>query len=388
MDLSLSDILNHLGEQRQDHYHSVAPPIFTTVNFTFPSVEDMREKLKAEYAHPFYTRGHNPTVETFNQKMAALEGTEAALSFGSGSAAVAAAVMANVGQGDHIVCVRDPYSWTNKLLNIMLPRFGVTATMVEGTPESYQAAIQPNTKLLFIESPNSFTFELQDIPGIVAVARQHGLLTVCDNSYCTPLNQQPARMGVDIVVHSATKYISGHGDAVAGVLCCSKDMHRKIFYSEFMTLGGVLSPFNAYLLLRGLRTLPLRLERVGKTAMTVASWLATQPQIAKVYYPFLPDHPQYALGQQQIKQPGGMFSIQLNTKDLSQIDAFCNRLRLFLLGASWGGYESLAFPSSTFTQQATRPDGYPLNLIRLYTGLEEPSELIADLAHALAAITE
>ena len=188
------------------------------------------------------------------------------MAFASGSAAISAAILANVSSGDHIICVKNPYSWTSKLLVNFLERFGVSHTLVDGTvAEAFEYAYQPNTKLIFLESPNSWTFEMQDIEPIAAFAKEMGLLTIMDNSYATPINLNPADYGIDIIVHSSSKYIGGHSDAISGLLCGSKEMVEKIFKSEFMTLGAVISPFNAWLLLRGLRTLPLRMKQVSSS---------------------------------------------------------------------------------------------------------------------------
>lgn len=386
--MDISYIINELGEARENYFNAVAPPLIQSTNFSFTSVGAMRADLKRESEVPFYTRGHNPTTAILQKKMAALEGTEEALIFASGSAAVAAAIMGNVNGGDHIVCVQKPYSWTNKLLNTLLPRYGVQATMVDGTDaRSYEKAIQANTKILYLESPNSFTFELQDIKAIAAIARKRGLITVMDNSYATPLNQSPVQMGVDIVVHAATKYIAGHSDAVAGVVCGTAEMMQKLFASEFMTLGGVISPFNAWLLLRGLRTLPLRMERVAKTTEEIVSALQNHPKISHIYYPFLPSHPQYELARRQMKRGGGLFTIELNVQSIEEVDTFCNQLKRFLIATSWGGYESLVYPAAVLVDSANYHNpNLNWKLVRLYIGLEEPDVLIADLQQALKAI--
>jgi cystathionine beta-lyase/cystathionine gamma-synthase len=347
----------------------------------------MRHALKNESSVPFYTRGCNPTIEMLNKKMAALENAEAALSFGSGSAAVAAAIMANVQAGDHIVCVQKPYSWTYKLLTLLLARFGVTATFVDGTKaKNFESAIQENTKLLFLESPNSFTFEQQNIEAVVKIAKKHNCITVIDNSYATPLAQKPIDMGVDITVHSATKYICGHSDAVAGVLCGSQAMIDKIFAGEFMTLGGIISPFNAWLLLRGLRTLPVRLKRVGKTTKKIVKFLEKHPLVEKVYYPHSKNNPQYKLAKKQMSMNGGLFSVVLKT-DLAETEKFCNSLKRFLMGASWGGYESLFYPACVMYDSANySKTTLPYNIIRFYIGLEDADVLLEDLEQGFNSI--
>ena len=218
--MDISHILNHLGEERENYFNSVSPPIIQTSNFCFKTVDEMRKALQIEFEIPFYTRGYNPTVAILRKKIAALEKSEDALIFGSGSAAIAAAVMSSVKSGEHVICVQKPYSWTNKLLNNLLSKYGVETTMIDGiSAENFQKAIQKNTRLIFLESPNSWTFEMQDISAICKLAKKKNITTIIDNSYSSPLFQQPVSLGADMVVHSATKYLSGHSDVVCGVLC-------------------------------------------------------------------------------------------------------------------------------------------------------------------------
>jgi cystathionine beta-lyase/cystathionine gamma-synthase len=215
--MDISHIINELGETRDQWMGSVSPPIFQSSNFCFPTVAEMRACMSEEMDVPFYTRGHNPTVAVLRKKLAALEAAEECLVFSSGSAAVAAAVMANLKAGDHVVCVQKPYSWTHKLLTKLLGRFGVESTFIDGCdPEEWAQNCRPNTRLFMLESPNSMTFELQDIRAVAKIAQARGITTVIDNSYSTPLNQRPIEMGIDITVHSASKYLSGHSDMVAG----------------------------------------------------------------------------------------------------------------------------------------------------------------------------
>src|SRR5687768_1622758 len=222
--MDISHILNHLGEEREEYYGAVAPPVFQTSNFCFPDVKTMREKLKREMETPFYTRGYNPTVAALRKKIAALEGTEDALVFASGSGAIASAAMSVLKGGDHAICVQKPYSWTGNLLSKYLIRFGAEHTFVDGTDqENFRKAIKPNTKLIYLESPNSLTFEMQDIAAVVKIAKEKNIVTMIDNSYNTPINQNPAVMGVDLVLHSASKYLNGHSDVVAGVVCGKHD---------------------------------------------------------------------------------------------------------------------------------------------------------------------
>ena len=366
-------------------YGAVAPPIYQTGNFCFPDVATMRASLAQEMDVPFYTRGNNPTVGILRKKLAALEGAEEALVFGSGSAAVAAAVMSGLSAGDHVVCVQKPYSWTGKLLKNILGRFGVTHTFIDGTKvENWEAACLPNTKMFILESPNSWTFELQDIPAVAKLAQSKGIRTVIDNSYASPLNQQPISMGIDIVVHSASKYLSGHSDMVAGVLCCSRAIAEEVFQGEYMTLGGIVSPNEAWLMIRGLRTLQIRMDRVAETTPKVVAFLEQHPKVEKVIYPFAESHPQHELAKQLMKKGTGQFSILLKADDIEACERFVDGLHRFLLACSWGGHESLVFPMCTLygsMNYANSP--LPWNFIRFYAGLEDADVLIEDLGQAL-----
>ena len=387
--MEISEIINHLGEDRETYFNSISPPIFQASNFCFPNVAKLRESLKKEFEVPFYTRGVNPTVEILRKKLAALEGAENSLIFGSGSAAMAAAIMSSVNQGDHVVCVQKPYSWTNKLLNEYLVRYGIETEMVDGTDiANFQKAIKPNTSLFVLESPNSLTYELQDLIEVAKLAKKHKIITVCDNSYSTPLFQQPIKMGIDMVVHSASKYISGHSDLVAGVLCGSNKKVASIFKSEYMSIGGIIGPQEAWLMIRGLRTFKLRVERSSQSAMKVLSFLENHDKIEKVFYPFSSSFPQLELAKKQMKGCGGMFSVLIKTSSMEGVEKFCDSLKLFLMACSWGGHESLLFPTCALLEsQNYKNSELPWNMVRIYIGLEEPELLIEDLAQALNAIS-
>lgn len=383
----LSHILNHLGEDREHGYNAVVPPIVQSGNFTYPTVAQLRATIQNEYDRPLYTRGANPTVAMLRQKIAALEHAEDALVFGSGSAAMAAAVVSFTKAGDHVVCVHKPYSWTKRLLVELLSRFGVEHTFVDGTdPENYRRACRSNTALFILESPNSLTFELQDIPAVVAIAKEKGILTLCDNSYNSPLFQRPIDLGVDLVAHSATKYLNGHSDVVAGVLAGSKTHIRQVMAGEFMTLGAVPSPHDAWLLMRGLRTLELRMHRSADNAERIARFLEAHPKVKRVHWPFLESHPQHALAKRQMERCAGLMTIELDAPDEAAVERFCDHLKCFLMAVSWGGYESLQFPVCALKG----PEGYytdlPWSMVRLYIGLEDPDLLIADLGQALQRI--
>lgn len=383
--MHLSEILTHLGETRSNYFNAVSPPVIQTSNFVFPTLESFRNAISDELDNHIYSRGNNPTVEILRKKVAALEGAEDALICGSGMAAISLAVIANVKAGDHIVCVEAPYSWTKTLLTKFLPRFGVTHTFVDGRDIRHiEAAIRPNSTLLLLESPNSLTFELQDLRACAALAKKHGLVTAIDNTYASPLYQRPIELGIDISLHTGTKYLNGHSDVVMGVICASKAMTRKIFELDFMTLGPVLSPHDAAMAIRGLRTLELRLKRTDESAARIVDFLANHPKIERVLYPFHPSFPQYELAKKQMTGCGGLFSAYLKAEALEQAEAFFGRLRRFLLAVSWGGHESLVMPSAAFYNIPGRENSpLPFNLVRFYIGLEDPEWLIEDLEQAL-----
>ena len=221
----LSYILNELAENREDYFRAISPPIMQTSNFAFKKVADLRKSFENEYADFLYSRGLNPTVDILRKKLAALDGAEDCLVFNSGAAAIFAAVLANVKSGDHILSVKNPYTWAKKMFEDILPRFQVSHSYIDGTKiENFENAIQPNTTVIYLESPNSWTYELQDLAAVASLAKKHGIITIIDNSYCTPLFQKPILLGIDLVLQSATKYISGHSDTVAGVLSGSGSM--------------------------------------------------------------------------------------------------------------------------------------------------------------------
>ncbi len=380
----LSHILTHLGEERERGYDAVVPPIVQSGNFCYPTVAAMRNVVQHEFEKPLYSRGFNPTVAMARQKLAALEHAEDALLFSSGSAAIAAAVMSFVKAGDHVVCVHKPYSWTKKLLSELLVRFGVETTYVDGTDaENYRRACKPNTTFFITESPNSLTFELQDLEAVAAIAKERGIITLCDNSYNSPLFQNPIDFGIDMVAHSGTKYLNGHSDVVCGVLAGSKAHMRQVMSKEFMTLGAAPSAHDAWLLMRGLRTLELRVNRSADNAEKVAHFLEAHPKVARVHWPFLESHPQHELARKQMKRCGGLVTIELNAPDEAAVERFCDASERFLIAVSWGGYESLQWPVCALKG----PSGYytdlPFTMIRLYVGIEDADLLIADLSQAL-----
>ncbi len=387
-DNELSYILNELGEDREQYFRAIAPPIMQTSNFAFKKVEDLRKVFEDEYSNYLYSRGLNPTIDILRKKLAALDKAEDCLVFNSGSSAIFASVFSNVQSGDHVVSVNKPYTWAQKMFDNVLPRFNVTTTYVDGTSiENFERAILPNTKVIYLESPNSWDFALQDLKAVAELARAEGIVTICDNSFCTPLFQQPIAMGIDMVLQSATKYIGGHSDVVAGVLTGTHAMMKRIFDNELLNMGNGVTPFNAWLLIRGLRTLPLRLERITRTTQKVIEFLKQHPAVEEVIFPFDPTFPQYQLAKQQMTGACGLFTIVMKAEKMEQIVTFCESLRHILMAVSWGGHESLAIPRCASLQ----PDSFDAGnrehrMIRFYMGLEEPDYLIADIKQAFEAV--
>jgi cystathionine beta-lyase/cystathionine gamma-synthase len=382
----ISYIINHLGEEREKYFNAITPPVFQTSNFAFRNVEELKKAIADEKNSYVYSRGNNPTVDILCKKIAALEDTEEALAFASGMAAISTAVISFVNSGDHIVSVRSNYSWANMLMTRFLTRFGIETTFVDGCDtENFKKAIRKNTRIIYLESPNSLTFELQDIEAVSAIARNARITTLIDNSYSSPLTQSPASMGIDIILHSASKYLGGHSDIVAGMVCGSSENILRIFKNEYMGLGGIISPFNAWLMLRGLRTLQARIDRISETTTKVLEYLENHPMVADVLHPLSKRHPQYNLAVKQMLKPTGLFSVRLSVTDKNKIELFVNSLRQFIIGVSWGGHESLVFPALSFDEQRTK-DGYSNNLIRFYIGLDEADSLIRDLEQAFGKI--
>jgi len=386
--MELSYILNELAEHREDYFRAVSPPIMQTSNFAFKKVADLRKSFENEYADFLYSRGLNPTVDILRKKLAALDGAEDCLVFNSGAAAIFAAVLANVKSGDHILSVKNPYTWAKKMFEDILPRFQVSHTYIDGTNiENFEKAIQPNTTVIYLESPNSWTYELQDLAAVASLAKKHGIITIIDNSYCTPLFQKPILLGIDLVLQSATKYISGHSDTIAGVLSGSSPMMERIFNSEYNNIGSGIQPFNAWLLIRGLRTLDARLERIDRTTKEIIPFLKQHPRIEKVIFPLDPSFPQYDLAKKQMKGACGLLTIQIKAQECATIETFCDSLQHILMAVSWGGHESLIIPKvSGMKPEAFDPANPEHRMLRLYIGLESADYLINDLSNAFSVI--
>ena len=383
--MDISYILNELGEDRENYFNAVSPPIVQTSNFRVNRVDDLRQLFEDEYSGYLYSRGLNPTVEILRKKLAALDGAEDCLVFNSGAAAIFAAVLANVKSGDHIVSVEKPYTWAQRMFDVILPRFGVTTTYIDGTAiENFERAILPNTSVIYLESPNSWDFRLQDLRAVAELAHAERITTIIDNSYCTPLYQRPISLGIDIAMQTATKYIGGHSDTLGGVLTGTRAMMKKIFDSEYLNIGSGIQPFNAWLLIRGLRTLQARLGRITQTTTSILQYLKQEPRVESVLFPLDEGFPQFELASRQMSGACGLISFYLKAGSRSQIVHFCESLRHIMMAVSWGGHESLILPKcASMTDAEFDPANREHRMMRLYVGLEEAAYLEADLRQAM-----
>jgi cystathionine beta-lyase/cystathionine gamma-synthase len=366
----------------------LAQPIYQTSTF---QVTDSDQQLRATGTDMFYTRYGNPTHTAVEAAIAELEGADAALLFASGMGAITTSILALVKSGDHIVAQRDIYGGVTKFFSTWLPKLGVETTLVDTTDyDQHARAIRPNTKLIYLESPTNPTLRVVDLLKPVALARQHQILTLIDSTFATPINQRPLEFGIDVVLHAATKYLGGHTDLICGVAAGHQDVIDQIKATR-TTLGGVMDPHAAFLLLRGIKTLAVRVERQNESALRVAEFLAQHPKVRSVNYPFLQGHPQRALAMEQMKGGGGVLSFEVDgtgedAKRLSEA------LHLFTLAPSLGGVESLvSIPVLTshamISDDLRQKMGVTEQLIRLSVGIENVDDLIADLQQALTVVS-
>ena len=386
--MELSKIINELGEDREHYFNAIAPPIMQTSNFAFRKVADLSKAFEDEMQGYLYSRGVNPTIDILRKKLAALDGAEDSLVFNNGAAAIFAGIFANIKSGDHIVSVRAPYTWVQRMFDVILPRFNVSTTYVEGkTIEDWKEATKSNTTFYYLESPNSWNYALQPIEEVAQFAKSKSIITLIDNSYCTPLYQKPIEMGIDITMQTATKYIGGHSDTLGGVLCGSHAMMKKIFDSEYLNIGSGMQPFNAWLMIRGLRTLPLRLERITKTTNEVVGFIKQHPKISSFLFPFDDTFPQYELARRQMKGACGLITFAIKAKRKDDIVKFCESLQHIMMAVSWGGHESLIIPKCAgISEKDFDPGNTEHCYVRLYCGLEDADYLIKDLERGFESL--
>ncbi|HZG16100.1 MAG TPA: methionine gamma-lyase [Candidatus Bathyarchaeia archaeon] len=380
----------HAGDQLDPITGSLTTPIYQSSTFVFPNAETGGARFAGEESGYVYTRLGNPTLTVLEQKIAALEKAEAALSFSSGMAAVSAVLLGLLRSGDHILCSKGLYGCTFGLLTMLKEQFQIDHSLADMTDESsLLSSIRPNTRIIYVETPINPTMELVDLAMIARVAKAQQITTVVDNTFLSPYLQRPLELGCDLVLHSATKYIGGHGDVIAGVVAGDKRTIDHLRMTSLKDIGGVLSPFDAYLLIRGLKTLGIRMQRHCENAQLVAEFLATHPQVQSVYYPGLPSFPQHELAKRQMDGFGGLISFELKG-GIAAGKQMMNRLKLCKLAVSLGDVETLIQHPASMTHsivpaEERRQMGISDGLIRLSVGIEDVKDIIADLSQALKA---
>ncbi|WP_322800285.1 aminotransferase class I/II-fold pyridoxal phosphate-dependent enzyme [Thermoflexus sp.] len=390
-----STLAVHGGETRHNPYHAVVPPIVQTATYAFRDTADLiafqESRLWGEARDRVdYGRYGNPTVAALEARVAALEGAEAAAAFSTGMAAITAVLLAFLRSGAHLIVTEDAYRRTRQFILQFLRRFGVEATVVPiGDLEALEAAIRPNTRLIFTETPTNPYLRVIDLERLAEIARRRRIRTVVDSTFATPLNLRPLDYGIDLVVHSATKYLCGHNDVMAGVIAGSAELIAGLREMQAM-LGGILDPHAAYLVLRGLKTLALRVQRQNENGMRVAEFLSAHPKIRRVWYPGLPSHPDHAVARRLMRGFGGVVTFEV-AADREGTSRFIDALRIPYIAPSLGGVESLVEQPALMSYYEMEPEqrlaiGITDNLVRLSLGIEDADDLLADLDQALARI--
>jgi len=380
----------HGTEEADKQTGSVTTPIYQTATFAFTKAEEVARAARGESSSYVYSRWDNPTVKTLETKVADLEGAEDAAFFSSGMAAISTAVISLVQRGDHVLGIRDLYGESYKLIHDFLPRFGVESSLVDtGDYAAMKREVRSNTKIVYIESPTNPTIKVVDIARAAAIAHEVGARLLIDSTFASPINQKPLKRGADLVLHSATKYLNGHADVTAGVSAGPSDLIQKI-KSTRRTLGGTLDPHAAYLILRGIKTLALRVEKNNRNAQALAEYLSKHEKVVRVNYPGLKTHPQHELAKEQMTGFGGVLSFEVRG-GLEDAMRFTESLRLATLGASLGGVETLVSQPATLTHLQLSPEerkksGMPETLVRVAVGVEDAEDLIKDFEQAFARV--
>ncbi len=381
----------HAGRIDDKQFGSLATPLYQTSTFIFEDAKQGGDRFAGESEGYIYTRLGNPTTRQLEQRVAAMEGMDDAAATATGMAAVSAALMTNLQAGDHMISSKAVYGCSFALMSHLFKKYNIEVTFVDMTePENIKAAIKENTKLVFLETPINPNLVVLDLEKICAIAKDNNLLSVVDNTFLTPVLQQPAKFGADIIIHSATKYLNGHGDVVAGIVCGSFEMINEIKMTTLKDIGATISPHDAWLIMRGLKTLPIRMERHCSNAQQVAEFLEQHPNVAQVYYPGLKSHPGNKFIGSQMKAAGGVIAFELNT-DLAGGSDFINRMQLFSIAVSLGDAESLIQHPASMTHSPYTPEerdhaGISDSLIRISVGLENVEDLISDLKQSLDSV--
>lgn len=375
----IDTILTHTGAAPKSYMGVVSLPPHRASTILFDNLADFEMADAGEWPLPTYARYGNPSTLAAEEAIAALDGADNAIVFSSGLAAIANAILTFCGNGDHMLMVDTAYGCTRRLCEHQLKKMGIEVTYYDPSiGAGIESLIQKNTKVVFCESPGSLTFEMQDIPAIAAVAHKHGAVVVADCTWATPLFFKPFEKGIDVVMHSCTKYMSGHSDLVMGALSYKKEHHKSLL-TTFKNFGACPSADNCYLLMRGLKTISVRMERQIQNALTISKWLQARPEVARVLNPMLPEDPGHALWKRDMTGGASLFGVLLKPCSKAKLTAFIDSLKLFGLGYSWGGFESLIITfDADRVRTATKWNHDGPNL-RLHIGLEDPADLIADL---------
>jgi methionine-gamma-lyase len=377
----------HAGEEKFRVGAPVGTAISRTANFTFESTEEMKRWAEGKSSAYIYTRYGNPTLSVAEAKIAALEGAEGAVVTASGSAAISATLLSQLRAGDELIATRQLYGGSYRLLRDVFPKYGIVVRHVEADLAGIEHLVSPRTKALYVETPTNPTLRLVDLRKAVEFATEWGLISIIDNTFASPVLQKPLDIGFNLVVHSASKYLAGHSDVIAGAAAGSATLISAV-RENVIQLGGSMDPEAAFLLIRGIKTLEVRMERQCKNAMAVAKFLSKHSKVARVHYPGLPSHPDHSLAKRQMRAFGAMMAFDLKG-GLPAARRFCDRVRVFLLAASLGGVESLVvLPIYTshykMSTAELRGAGVEPGTVRVSVGLEDPDDLIEDLRQALA----
>lgn len=382
----------HEGYDSSVHHDSLATPLYQTSTYSFANAEQGEARFAGEEDGNIYSRLGNPTVRVLEQRMAEIEGGEAALAFGSGMAAVSAILVHLTKAGDHVLCSRGIYGCTFGLLEIMEEKYGITHSLITmTTEEQIEQAIRPETKVIYVETPINPTMELVNLRAVEAAAKKHGLRVVVDNTFSSPYLQNPLEFGADFVLHSATKYLNGHGDVIGGVLVGADAQEMQLIRMTVQKdFGGIMSPFDAWLLIRGLKTLHVRMDRHIDNAEKVVAFLHGEQAVKSILYPFDAGHPQVSIAKDQMRRGGGLISFELEGGK-KQAQEFLNALSLIKIAVSLGDAETLIQHPATMTHAVVPPEerermGISDSLVRLSVGLENVEDLMADLEQAFAQI--
>ena len=375
------------GEEESLVEGATQVPVVYSAAYGYPDVDAWIEAALGRKPGHIYSRNTNPTVSAFETKVRVLEGAAAATSFSSGMAAIGNTLFTLLSPGDRVVSVKDSYGGTNKLFTEFLPRFGVQVELCDTTDhERIEAAVAAGCRVLYLETPTNPTLKVVDIARLAAAGHRAGALVVTDNTFATPVNQNPLALGADLVIHSATKFLGGHADALGGVVCGDADLVGRIYHFREIN-GACLDPMAAFLMIRGMKTLALRVERQNASALAIARWLEAQPAVAAVFYPGLESHPQHAIARRQMRGFGGVLSFMLKG-GFEAVKRVLPGLRLARRAANLGSIETVAGPPATTSHVECTPEeralmGIPEGLIRYSVGIEDPGDLMADLARAL-----